>query len=225
MSNINSIGFILDGNRRYGQKKNISFSSAYNKGAEKALEIIYHISKNHKNIKQIHLFTLSKENVENRSKTEIKQLYSLFKKNEEKIKNLNKKNICFKFVGNFKKLSSDFRKSILKYNKDFKEKKLCVFFYVGYGGRQEIIDAVNKIKLKKINISETNFKKYLYDKEIIDPNVIVRTGDAKRLSGFMLYHAAYSELVFLKKFWPEITTKDVNKIINDYNKVKVNYGA
>ncbi len=226
MTNITSIGFILDGNRRYGVKKKISYGQAYTCGAKKALAVIEHIYKKHKNIKQIHLFTLSKENIDNRKKKEINELFSLFKKNKDSLKDLSKKNINIKFLGRFDKLPNDFVKEIKSYNKQNKRSRLTVYFCLGYGGRQEIIDAVNKIRKKNLKkITDKTFRNYLYGKDVIDPNVIVRTSGTKRLSGFMLYYSAYSELIFINKLWPEITTKDVDKIVKEYENVKRNFGA
>jgi len=226
MVKITSIGFILDGNRRYGVKKKITYKEAYSLGAKKARTVIEHIYKKHKKIKQIHLFTLSKENLENRSKLELNELFNLFKENKKYLDGLSK-NISIKFIGDFSKLPSDFKKEVIKTNNSSTKKRLTIYFCLGYGGRQEIVDAVNKINNKNIKtkITEKTFKKYLYDKDIIDPEVIVRTSGTKRLSGFMLYHAAYSELCFLNKLWPEITIKDVDKIIYDFKYVSKNFGA
>lgn len=225
MTVIKSIGFILDGNRRYGVKKKISFDKAYTKGAKKTFSIIEHIYNNHKKIKQIHLFTLSKENLINRTKKELNQLFLLFKNNKKYLDDLKKKNISVRYIGNFDLLPKDFKQEILLNNKQNLKKRLTVYVCLGYGGRQEIVDAVNKITNEKIKINENTFRNYLYDKNIIDPDIIVRTSGTKRLSGFMLYYAAYSELFFINKLWPEITTKDVDKIIFDFRKVSKNYGA
>jgi undecaprenyl diphosphate synthase len=224
MNTIKSIGFILDGNRRYGVKKNIHFNEAYSLSAKKAISVIKHIYKNHKQIKQIHLFTLSKENVLNRSKKELDQLFNLFKNNKNQLEELKKYDINIKYIGNLNLLPKNFKKELPKNNN--LKKRLTVYLCLAYGGRQEIIDAANKIIKKKVKrINEKTFKKYLYDENIVDPDIIVRTSGTKRLSGFMLYHSAYSELCFINKLWPEITNKDVDKIIFNFNKVSKNYGA
>jgi undecaprenyl diphosphate synthase len=225
MNKLESIGFILDGNRTFGKKNNLKYSDAYQKGADKVLNIINHIYNNYKEVKQIQLYALSKENIENRSKFELKELYNLFINNFNLIKKFEDKEINFKFIGKSNLFSKTIKDSISKINNKRKNARLTVYICIGYGGRQEIIDAVNLIINKKIkNVNSINFRNYLYDKELIDPNIIIRTSNKKRLSGFLLYYAAYSELVFLKKLWPEIKTNDLDKIIKNYKLIKRNFG-
>ena len=225
MNKLKSIGFILDGNRTYGKKKKITYSQAYQKGADRAINIINEIYQNYTEIKQIQLYALSKENVENRTKFELKELYNLFITNFNIIGNFSNKDINFKFIGKFSFLSKVIINKMSKINNKNKDARLTVYICIGYGGKTEIIDAVNSVIKKKIKkVTETNFKNYMYDPKLIDPDIIIRTSNKKRLSGFLLYHAAYSELVFLKKLWPEITIKDLNKIINDYKGIKRNFG-
>ena len=225
MNKIQSIGFILDGNRTYGKKNNLKYSIAYQKGADKAIQTINHIYNNYKEIKQIQLYALSKENIENRSKFELKELYNLFVNNFDIINNFKNKDINFKFIGKLDYFSKTIKDYISKIQNKNKNARLTVYLCIGYGGRKEIVDAVNLIISKKIKkVNESNFRKYLYDSKLIDPDIIVRTSNKKRLSGFLLYYSAYSELVFLKKLWPEINTKDIDKIINNYKLINRNFG-
>jgi undecaprenyl diphosphate synthase len=225
MNKLESIGFILDGNRTYGKLKKISYSEAYQKGADKAINMINYIYEKHTEIKQIQLYALSKENIKNRNKLELKELYNLFIKNFNIINNFKNKDINIKFIGRFNYFSKIIKNQISKINNKNKNARLTVYFCIGYGGKTEIIDAVNLIIKNKVKkVTEENFKNYLYDPELIDPDVIVRTSNQKRLSGFLLYHSAYSELIFLKKLWPEITNYDIDKIINNYKGIKRNFG-
>jgi undecaprenyl diphosphate synthase len=229
MNKLKSIGFILDGNRRYSKKKGISYQKAYQKGANKALNIIEHIYKKHKSIDQVFMYTLSCENLKNRSKKEIKELFKLIKDNLENLKKIENKNIEVKIIGRINELKKypSVYNIIKKTNKKEKtNSRLKVYLCFNYNGRYEILDAINKIikKKRKKEITETEFRKYLYNKNIIDPQIIVRTSGVSRLSGFMLYYSAYSELLFINKLWPEINTNDVDRIIKNYKNIKRNFG-
>ena len=103
-------------------------------------------------------------------------------------------------------------------------KKLQVNLALNYGSKSEIVNSLKLINKKKILINETNVKKNLFTNEIPDPDILIRTGNTKRLSNFLLWQLAYSEIFFEKKLWPEFTEKDYNKIIREFKNVKRNFG-
>ena len=103
-------------------------------------------------------------------------------------------------------------------------KKILVNLAINYGSKDEILNSFKKIKNKKKNISIRNIEKNLYTKNIPDPEILIRTGGKKRLSNFLLWQLAYSELYFINKLWPDFSVKDYRKIIEDFKKVKRNFG-
>jgi len=112
----------------------------------------------------------------------------------------------------------------LSEKKTFKNKKLQINLALNYGSKFELLNAFKSLKKNKEKITEINFKKYLQTKNIPDPDLLIRTGDTKRLSNFLLWQLAYSEIFFEKKLWPEFTEKDYNKIIKRYKNIKRNFG-
>ncbi|MDD3178316.1 MAG: polyprenyl diphosphate synthase [Candidatus ainarchaeum sp.] len=221
---INSIGFIADGNRRFAKKKIFNLYKGYSKGADKVIENSIYIYNKYPEIKQISYYLLSTENI-NRNKDEIDYLVKVFDDKfyvKDKFKNYD---INIKILGNYNIIPKKLEKKLKEIENKKKNARLTVYLCIGYGGRQEIIDAVNKIISKNIKkVTLENFTKYLYDKNFIDPEIIVRTGNYKRLSGFLTYECIYSELVFLKKLWPEINNKDIDKIIKNFKNIKRNFG-
>ena len=96
---------------------------------------------------------------------------------------------------------------------------------LNYGSKEELINSIRIIKKNKIKINEKNIEKYLYTAKIPNPDLLIRTGDTKRLSNFLLWQLAYSEIFFVKKFWPAFEKKDYIKILNEFKSLKRNFGA
>ena len=141
-----------------------------------------------------------------------------------KIEDLHKQNIKLKILGS-KKFSPRLNNLLNNSEKKTsKNTKLQINLALNYGSKSELISAFKKMKKKKSDISEKNLKKYLQTKDIPDPDLLIRTGNTKRLSNFLLWQLAYSEIFFEKKLWPEFKGKDFNKIINEYKKIKRNFG-
>ena len=103
--------------------------------------------------------------------------------------------------------------------------KIQVNLALNYGAKSEIINSVNKLNKKNLKITEKNISSQLYTKNIPDPELLIRTGDTKRLSNFLLWQLSYSEIFFEKKLWPDFTTNDFNKIIRQYRYLKRNFGS
>ena len=139
----------------------------------------------------------------------------------KEIETINKQDIKLNIIGEINKLPIDVKRIIKKsINLTKNNKTIIVNLALNYGSKNEIISAFKKTK--KINIK--NFEKNLYTKNILNPDILIRTGGYQRLSNFMLWQLAYSELFFLKKLWPDFRPKDMIKIINKFKKTKRNFG-
>ena len=141
-----------------------------------------------------------------------------------KVSDLNKQNIKLKVIGK-KNFSSKLTKLLkLSEKKTSKNKRLQIILALNYGSKSEIINALNEIKKNKLKINEANVSKSLFTKNIPDPDILIRTGNTKRLSNFLLWQLAYSEIFFEKKLWPDFSENDYNNILSKFKKIKRNYG-
>ena len=223
MNNLNHIAFIMDGNGRWGLKKKRSRNFGHLAGV-KVVQKIVEASISFK-VPIITFYVFSTENWK-RPKTEINYLFNLINIyfNKE-ITNIIKNNIKIIISGRLKNLP--FRiKNILKKvaNKTKKNNKLTINLAINYGSKAEIIDAIKKINYSDKKITEENIERNFYT-DLPFPDILVRTGGQKRLSNFMLWQMAYSEIFFLDKLWPDFTKKDLKKIIDNYKKIKRNFGG
>jgi len=223
MNPLNHVAIIMDGNGRWGIKNKNSRNAGHREGLDTVQKVIEESIKN--NIKFLTLYAFSTENWK-RPKKEINYLFKLlenFLKN--KINNLNKKNIKLKIIGQ-KKFSSKLRKLILSAEHQTKKNtQLQVNLALNYGSKDEIINAIKNLKLKKIKISKKNISNNLYTKNIPDPEILIRTGNTTRLSNFLLWQIAYTEIFFVKKLWPDFNNNDYRKIIKKYLYLKRNFGS
>ena len=222
MNPLNHVAIIMDGNGRWGLKNKNSRNAGHREGINTVEKIIKESIKN--NVKFLTLYAFSTENWK-RPKKEIKFLFNLlenFLKN--KIEDLNKQKIKLKIIG--KKNFSPKLNNLLKISekKTYKNKRLQINLALNYGSKTELINAFKELKKNREIISEKNLKKYLQTKNIPDPEILIRTGDTKRLSNFLLWQLAYSEIFFEKKLWPDFNEKDYYKIINKYKNIKRNFG-
>ena len=227
MKEIKSIGFIMDGNRRWATSQNKSKLEGHRYGLDKVLEVISWAEE--EKIKSLTFYAFSTENWK-RSPIEIKTLMSLFEELLTEIfEKLKDKKIELDFIGNFKKLPKKIQRLIEKSRKEkVKKARVKVNIAISYGGRDEIVRAVNKIikeeRRKKVN--EKSFEKYLDSANIPEPEIIIRTGGACRLSNFLLWKSAYSELFFIKSHWPAFSKKEFKKILKIYReKTQINKGV
>jgi undecaprenyl diphosphate synthase len=212
----------MDGNGRWGLKNKNSRNAGHKKGLDTVQKIIDESIK-HK-IKYLTLFAFSTENWK-RPKKEILYLLNLLEVFLiNKIDDLNKENIKLKIIGvkNFsKKLNLLLN---LSEKKTFKNTGIQINLALNYGSKFELLNAFKKIKKNNQKINEKNLKKNLQTKNIPDPEILIRTGNTKRLSNFLLWQLAYTEIFFEKKLWPEFNEKDYNKIIKNYKKIRRNFG-
>ncbi len=223
MNPLNHVAIIMDGNGRWGLKNKSSRNAGHEAGL-KTIEKIIEVSITQK-IKHLTLFAFSTENWK-RPKSEIKYLFNLLENFLlNKIDDLHKQNIKLKIIGlkNFSlKLNKLLKQSEYKTKKNT---KLQLNLALNYGSKFELINAFKKLKKSKKIINEKNLKNYFQTKDIPDPELLIRTGNTQRLSNFLLWQVAYSEIFFEKKLWPDFTGKDYNKIIKTFRKIKRNYGS
>ncbi len=222
MNPLNHVAIIMDGNGRWGLKYRNSRNVGHKEGL-KTVEIIIKSSIKNK-IKFLTLYAFSTENWR-RPKKEINYLFKLLENFlSKKLDDIHKQNIRIKILG-YKKFSKKLN-FLLNFaeKKTIKNSKLQINLALNYGSKSEIINAFKNIKRNKIKINEKNLEKNLQTNDIPDPDILIRTGNTKRLSNFLLWQLAYSEIFFVKKLWPAFTEKDYIKIIKEYKNVKRNFG-
>ena len=222
MNPLSHVAIIMDGNGRWGLKHRKSRNSGHKAGLNTVEKIIKETIK--QKIKFLTLYAFSTENWK-RPKKEINFLFGLLENFLiNRIDELHKQNIKLKIIGikNFSPKLNNLLK--LSENKTSKNSKLQINLALNYGSKFELIDAFKKLKKTKDKINEKNFIKYLQTKNIPDPDILIRTGNTNRLSNFLLWQIAYSEIFFEKKLWPEFTEKDYNKIIKKFKSIKRNFG-
>jgi len=222
MNPLNHVAIIMDGNGRWGLKNKNSRNAGHKKGLVTLEKIIEETIKN--NIKFLTLYTFSTENWK-RPEREIRYLFNLLQTFlEKKIKKLNRNNIKIKFLGK-KKFGKKLNTILSNAEKLTKNNNLLqVNLALNYGSKSEIINSINILKRKNLLINENNISKNLYTKNIPDPNILIRTGNTHRLSNFLLWQIAYTEIFFINKLWPDFNENDFLKIINKYKNIKRNFG-
>ena len=222
MNPLNHVAIIMDGNGRWGLKKKNSRNAGHKEGLKTVEKIIKESIK--QKIKYLTLFAFSTENWK-RPKKEITYLLNLLEIFlKDKIEHLNKQNIKLNIIGvkNFsKKLNLLLN---ISEKKTSKNTKLQLNLALNYGSKFELLNAFKKLKKTNKKINEKNLKKYLQTNNIPDPEILIRTGNTKRLSNFLLWQIAYTEIFFEKKLWPEFNEKDYVKIIKSFKKIKRNFG-
>ena len=222
MNSINHIAIIMDGNGRWGLKNKKSRNAGHKEGLKTVEKIIKESLK--KKIKFLTLFAFSTENWK-RPRSEINYLFKLLEFYlVDKIENFNEQKIRLKVLG--------FRKFTNKLNfllndsekKTANNKRLQVNLALNYGSKLELVNAFKILKKKGDKINIKNINKNLLTNNIPDPDILIRTGNTKRLSNFLLWQLAYSEIYFEKKLWPDFNEKDYSKIINNFKKTRRNFG-
>jgi len=222
MNPLNHVAIIMDGNGRWGLKHKNSRNAGHKAGLNTVESIIKQSIKN--KIKYLTLFAFSTENWK-RPKKEINYLFNLLENFLiNKINDFHKHNIKLKIIG-----SKNFSKKLnlllnLAEKKTSKNSKIQINLALNYGAKFELISAIKKLQKNKNKINEKNIEKFLYTKNIPDPDLMIRTGNTKRLSNFLLWQLAYSEIFFEKKMWPDFNDKDYLKIIKEYKNLKRNFG-
>jgi undecaprenyl diphosphate synthase len=222
MNPLNHVAIIMDGNGRWGLK----YKSSRNEGHKAGLVTVEKIIK--ESIKQkisfLTLYAFSTENW-NRPKKEVNYLFNLLENFlSNKINDLHKQNIKLNIIG-VKNFSKKLNKLlILSEKKTSKNTTLQINLALNYGSKFEILNALKKLNKSNDKINEKNFKKYLQTKNMPDPELLIRTGNTKRLSNFLLWQLAYAEIFFEKKLWPDFNEKDYIRIIKNFKQIKRNFG-
>ena len=223
MNKLNHVAFIMDGNGRWGLKHKKNRNLGHLEGVNTVKKIVDASIK--LKIPIVTFYVFSSENW-NRPATEIKYLFKLiYQYFKFELKNILKNNIKINILGRNKKLPPKIKQILNKITKLTKDnKKIIVNLAINYGSKNEIIDSFKKIKFNKSNITENSINKFLYTR-LPFPDILIRTGGQKRLSNFMLWQLAYTELFFLEKLWPDFNKNDLKTILKKYSKIKRNFGA
>ena len=222
MNPLNHVAIIMDGNGRWGLKHKKSRNAGHEEGLKTVEKIIKETIK--KKIKFLTLYAFSTENWK-RPKSEIKYLFKLLEIFlKTKLNVLHNQNIKLKIIGK-KNFSSKINKLLtFSEKKTLNNSKLQLNLALNYGSKSEILDAFKKIKKNNEKVNEKTFNKYLLTYRIPDPDLLIRTSNTKRLSNFLLWQVAYTEIFFVKKLWPDFNEKDYSKIIAQYKKITRNFG-
>lgn len=227
----NHLAIIMDGNGRWARAHNMPKLFGHKKGAETAKNIIKACID--LTIPYLTLYAFSCENW-NRPQAEINDLMELLRIYlEDETETLNKNNVKLRIIGDISKLPLDVQKEILKCENLTKDNKaINVNIALSYGGRQEIVMAMQKIaneifagKLSIEEIDINKFSNYLYTTKIPDPDLLIRTSGEQRLSNFLLWQSAYTELFFTDTLWPDFTKEDLNDAIKEFQTRERRYGG
>ena len=223
MNPVKHVAIIMDGNGRWGVKHKNSRNAGHRAGLNSVESVIDECIKI--KIKYLTLYAFSTENWK-RPKKEINFLFNLLENFlQYKIDNLVKKKIKVKFIGEINNLPKKLKKLIkTSEKKTSKNSFLQINIAVNYGSKNELIKAIKLIDKNNLKINERNIQKNLFTNNIPDPEILIRTGNTKRLSNFLLWQIAYSEIFFEKKLWPDFNEKDYQKIIKQFKKIKRNFG-
>jgi undecaprenyl diphosphate synthase len=224
MNPIKHVAIIMDGNGRWGIKYKNSRNAGHRAGLNSVQFIIDHCIK--KNIKYLTLYTFSTENWK-RPKSEISFLFNLLENFlTDKIDNLIEKKVKLKFIGEIGKLPIKLKKLIkVSELKTSKNSNIQVNVALNYGSKKELINSIKTINKKKIKVDERNINKHLYTRGIVEPDILIRTGNTQRLSNFMLWQLEYTEIFFEKKLWPDFKVNDFKKILVKFKLRKRNFGS
>lgn len=230
---LNHVGIIMDGNRRFARKLMLEPWRGHEWGAKKVESVLDWCAS--ENIKTVTLYSLSYENFKSRPKQEIDMLMKLIEKEALRVAGLKKvhdNKVRFKVIGRPDMLPKNVRDALEKLadaTKDYKA--ITVNLAIVYGGREEILNAAKNVALDakagKLNLEtldENMFRKFLYTNGTSDPDMIIRTGGEKRISGFLLWQSAYSEYYFSDKIWPEFEKEDFAAAIDDFSNRKRRFG-
>ena len=222
MNPLTHVAIIMDGNGRWGLKN----KSARNEGHKAGLKTVEKIIKEtiKQKINYLTLYAFSTENW-NRPRNEINYLFNLLENFLlNKIDELHKQNIKLNIIG-AKRFSKKLNKLlVLSEKKTSKNSSLQINLALNYGSKLEILNAIKKINKNKEKLTEKNLSNNLQTKNIPDPEILIRTGNTKRLSNFLLWQLAYAEIFFEKKLWPDFNEKDYIRIIKNFKKIKRNFG-
>ena len=222
MNPLNHVAIIMDGNGRWGLNNKNSRNQGHKAGLKTVEKIINFTIK--KEINYLTLYAFSTENWK-RPKQEIKYLFKLLENFLSKqLHILDKKKVKLKIIGK-KNFTPKLNKLILESEKKTKKNdNLQINLALNYGSKSEIVNSIKLLNKEKKEINEKNISQNLFTKGIPDPEILIRTGNTHRLSNFLLWQLAYTEIFFEKKLWPDFSEKEYVKIIKNFRKIKRNFG-
>ena len=222
MNPLRHVAIIMDGNGRWGLKNKNSRNEGHKAGIKTVEKIIKETIK--QKIKYLTLYVFSTENWK-RPKKEINYLFNLLESFLlNRLEDLHKQNVKLKIIG-IKNFSKKLNKLLtVSEKKTSKNTTIQINLALNYGSKDEILNAFKKMRKNNLKISEKNLNKNLQTKNLPDPEILIRTGNTKRLSNFLLWQLAYAEIFFEKKLWPDFSEKDYINIIRKYKKIKRNFG-
>jgi len=218
------LGIILDGNRRWATQQGLKTHEGHQKGAEVFREVVYVAFD--RGVEYVSAFVFSTENWQ-RTQEEVSYLMGLVTKVVDKyLDEFHQKGLKIVILGSpdgiDRKVSDALKKTV---EKTADNTKGTVALCFNYGGRQEIVDAIKSLPEEEIaSLTPDKFEQYLYAKEVPAVDLLIRTSGEQRTSGFMLWRAAYAELLFIDKFWPDFTAKDLDGVFEDYKKRNRRFG-
>ena len=224
MNELNHVAIIMDGNGRWGLKKKRSRNYGHLQGIKTVETVIKTSIK--KKIPFLTLYTFSTENWK-RPENEINFLFNLIRKSlKKKLKQIIKQGIKINIIGRKQGLPNDIKKTInIIQKKTINNKTITLNLALNYGAKDEILNALKMlVNQSKKKINHKNFEKNLCTYGMPDPEILIRTGGTKRLSNFMLWQIAYTEIFFIDKLWPDFNKRDFSDIIYNFNKIKRNFG-
>jgi len=222
MNPLNHVAIIMDGNGRWGLKHKNSRNAGHKEGLKTVEKIIKETVNN--KIKYLTLYAFSTENWK-RPKKEINYLFNLLENFLiNRLEDLHKQDVKLNIIG-VKNFTTKLNELLIKSEKKtLNNNKLQINLALNYGSKFELINAFKNLSKNNEKVNEKNFIKYLQTKNIPDPDILIRTGNTKRLSNFLLWQLAYSEIFFEKKLWPDFNEKDYRKIIKNFKKIRRNFG-
>ena len=224
MNPVKHVAIIMDGNGRWGIKNKGVRNAGHSEGLNTIEQIIEETIR--QKIKFLTLYTFSTENWK-RPKKEISFLFNLLENFLlKKLNSLIKNDIKLKIIGNKKKFSNQLQKQLIETEKKtILNKKLHINLALNYGSKEEILNSIKITNKRKQPITEKNIEKNLYTAKIPNPDLLIRTGNTQRLSNFLLWQMAYTEIYFEKKLWPDFRKNDYKKILNKFRLSKRNFGS
>jgi undecaprenyl diphosphate synthase len=225
------IAIIMDGNGRWAKQRNLPRIAGHRQGTESVREAIDACKQ--LGIPYLTLYAFSSENW-NRPAKEVSGLMELLRFYLGKeLKQLHKNDICLKIIGDRSQLTNDINEEIRKAEELTKENKsLLLTIALSYGSRQEIVSAVKKVAAEVLagnieidSIDEKSFAKFLYTEGIPEPDLLIRTSGEKRLSNFLLWQMAYTELFFIDILWPDFKKHHITEVVSEFTKRERRYGT
>lgn len=229
---IKHLALIMDGNRRWAKKNALSYSIGYREGGSQAIKTSLDFALKH-HIQFLSLYTFSLENFKRPEEEKDFIFQCIIIEGEKNLPYLQKHNVKVCFIGErnlFPEHVLPIINTIEESTKNNTALQLNILFC--YGGQQEIVSAVKRISrdvkngiLEESSITESTISNYLWTHGIPNPELIIRTSGVQRLSNFLLYQAAYSEIFFIKCLWPELTENDLQAGLDSYTNTKRNFGV